>query len=248
MPLYTITTQAGVLGKDGKAALAVRLTEMHCDMAGVPKNWVHVVFIDYPAGSGFTAGEPAAAAALTLLIRTGRSPEYKRDLLRASGDCSRTPPARRTTRSLSEFRKCRRARRWRWGRSCRTSPSAETPSWPQILFAASARPLNGSNRKRPHALGALDQGALDGPSRRRAGEKDRICRAMEFGSIIGVLTLRDDVGGDARRLIRRSREKLAALIEARRRKRSSSSRGSMSSPTRLMSISNPKRSSQIRRS
>jgi phenylpyruvate tautomerase PptA (4-oxalocrotonate tautomerase family) len=42
---------------------------------------VHVVFHDYAAGSGFTAGEPAAAAALTLLIRTGRSAEYKRELL-----------------------------------------------------------------------------------------------------------------------------------------------------------------------
>ena len=82
MPLYKITTQTGVLGKDGKAALAVRLTELHCKMSGVPKNWVHVVFQDYGIGSGFTAGEAAATAALTLLIRTGRSPDYKRGLLR----------------------------------------------------------------------------------------------------------------------------------------------------------------------
>jgi phenylpyruvate tautomerase PptA (4-oxalocrotonate tautomerase family) len=82
MPLYTITTQTGVLSKDGKAALAGLLTEMHRSLAGVPKNWVHIVFIDYPEGSGFTAGEPAAAVGLTLLIRTGRSPEYKRDLLK----------------------------------------------------------------------------------------------------------------------------------------------------------------------
>jgi phenylpyruvate tautomerase PptA (4-oxalocrotonate tautomerase family) len=47
----------------------------------VPENWVHVIFHDYPAGGGFTAGRPAATAALTLLIRTGRSPEYKRELL-----------------------------------------------------------------------------------------------------------------------------------------------------------------------
>ena len=42
----------------------------------------HIVFQDYAVGSGFTAGEPAATVALTLLIRTGRSPEYKRELLR----------------------------------------------------------------------------------------------------------------------------------------------------------------------
>jgi phenylpyruvate tautomerase PptA (4-oxalocrotonate tautomerase family) len=81
MPLYTITTQTGVLNDDGKAALAEQLTELHCKMSGVKKNWVHIVFHEYPAGNGFTAGEPAATAALTLLIRTGRSPEYKRELL-----------------------------------------------------------------------------------------------------------------------------------------------------------------------
>ena len=81
MPLYTITTQTGVLGDKDRAALAAQLTETHCKFSGVPANWVHIVFNDYPAGSGFTAGKPAATAALTLLIRTGRSPEYKRELL-----------------------------------------------------------------------------------------------------------------------------------------------------------------------
>ena len=42
---------------------------------------MHVVFQEYPVGNGFTAGKPAATAALTLLIRTGRSPDYKRGLL-----------------------------------------------------------------------------------------------------------------------------------------------------------------------
>ena len=81
MPLYTVTSQAGVLGKDAKANLAEQLTELHCRLAGVPRNWVHVVFQDYAVGSGFTAGAPAATVALTLLIRAGRSAEYKRGLL-----------------------------------------------------------------------------------------------------------------------------------------------------------------------
>ena len=81
MPLYTVTSQAGVLGNDAKANLAGQLTELHCRLAGVPRNWVHVVFQDYAVGSGFTAGAPAATVALTLLIRTGRSAEYKRGLL-----------------------------------------------------------------------------------------------------------------------------------------------------------------------
>jgi len=51
-------------------------------LSGVPENWVHVVFQDYPPGNGYTAGKPAAAVALTLLIRTGRSSEYKQRLLK----------------------------------------------------------------------------------------------------------------------------------------------------------------------
>ena len=82
MPLYTVTTQTGVLNHRAKADLAEQLTALHSEMSGVPRNWVHVVFQDYAVGSGFTAGESAATAALTLLIRTGRSPEYKRELLK----------------------------------------------------------------------------------------------------------------------------------------------------------------------
>ena len=82
MPLYTIMTQAGVLSDEARATLAGEISAFHSEYAGVPKNWVHGVFQDYAPGSGFTAGEPAATAALTLLIRTGRSPEYKRGLLK----------------------------------------------------------------------------------------------------------------------------------------------------------------------
>jgi phenylpyruvate tautomerase PptA (4-oxalocrotonate tautomerase family) len=82
MPLYSITTQKGVLDGAGKADLADKLTAFHVEYAGVPKNWVHVVFHEYPPGSGFTAGRPSPTAALTLLIRTGRSSDYKRGMLK----------------------------------------------------------------------------------------------------------------------------------------------------------------------
>jgi phenylpyruvate tautomerase PptA (4-oxalocrotonate tautomerase family) len=82
MPLYTVTTQAGVLSTGAKATLAAELTAFHAEYAGVPKNWVHVVFQEYAEGNGFTAGEVAATAALTLLIRSGRSAEYKRGMLK----------------------------------------------------------------------------------------------------------------------------------------------------------------------
>ncbi len=82
MPLYTITTQAGVLDTEAKAKLAGELTAFHSQYAGVPKNWVHIVFQEYEPGNGFTAGQASATAALTLLIRTGRSAEYKREMLK----------------------------------------------------------------------------------------------------------------------------------------------------------------------
>ncbi len=82
MPLYTVVTQAGVLGTEAKAALAGELTAFHSQYAGVPKNWVHIVFQEYEPGNGFTARQASATAALTLLIRTGRSPEYKREMLK----------------------------------------------------------------------------------------------------------------------------------------------------------------------
>lgn len=82
MPLYTITTQASTLDATGKAKLADQLTTFHSEYAGVPRNWVHVIFVDYAPGSGYTAGSPSAVCALTLIIRDGRSPEYKRGLLK----------------------------------------------------------------------------------------------------------------------------------------------------------------------
>jgi phenylpyruvate tautomerase PptA (4-oxalocrotonate tautomerase family) len=82
MPLYTITTQDGVLDNPTKSELAEKITAFHAEYAGVPRKWVHIVFHEYPIGSGFTAGRPSPTAALTLLIRTGRSADYKREMLK----------------------------------------------------------------------------------------------------------------------------------------------------------------------
>jgi phenylpyruvate tautomerase PptA (4-oxalocrotonate tautomerase family) len=82
MPLYTVITQSGVLNGEAKASLADKLTTFHSEYSGVPKTWVQIVFQDYAPGSGFSGGKPAATSALTLLIRAGRSPEYKRGLVK----------------------------------------------------------------------------------------------------------------------------------------------------------------------
>jgi phenylpyruvate tautomerase PptA (4-oxalocrotonate tautomerase family) len=82
MPLYTVVTQTGVLEGEARAKLAGELTTFHSDYSGVPKSWVQIVFQEYPPGNAFTAGKPSTTAALTLLIRTGRSAEYKRGLVK----------------------------------------------------------------------------------------------------------------------------------------------------------------------
>ncbi len=81
MPLYTVMTQANTLSRATMASLAAQLTELHSEFAGVPKDWVHVVFQNYEPGCGFSAGVPAPTVTLMALIRSGRSPDYKRQLL-----------------------------------------------------------------------------------------------------------------------------------------------------------------------
>ena len=56
MPLYTVITQAGVLSGEAKATLAGELTAFHSEYAGVPKNWVHIVFQEYRRGKRLHGG------------------------------------------------------------------------------------------------------------------------------------------------------------------------------------------------
>ena len=103
MPLYTITTQAGVLDSPAKADLADKLTAFHGEYAGVPKNWVHVVFHEYPIGSGFTAGKPASTAALTL-FGPGAPRTISGKCSNACGRWCKRQPARPMRRSSRRVR------------------------------------------------------------------------------------------------------------------------------------------------
>ena len=81
MPLYTIATQDGALSLEEKAALAAEVTDFHCQMTGLDKAFVKIIFDTFPAGAGFVGGESATAVVLTVLIRAGRSTDYKRNML-----------------------------------------------------------------------------------------------------------------------------------------------------------------------
>ena len=81
MPLYTAITQEGAVSSEAKAKIAQEITRIHTTVMKVPKNFVRVVLLSYPKGSGFTGGEEAPTAALNCVLRSGHTPEEKADML-----------------------------------------------------------------------------------------------------------------------------------------------------------------------
>jgi len=81
MPLYSIATQDGALSAEAKAVLAAQITDFHCRLTGLDKAFVKIIFATFPPGDGFVGGKPGAAVILTVLIRGGRSSDYKRNML-----------------------------------------------------------------------------------------------------------------------------------------------------------------------
>jgi phenylpyruvate tautomerase PptA (4-oxalocrotonate tautomerase family) len=82
MPLYTAITQEGAISTEAKANIAEEITRIHTGVMKVPKNFVRVIFLSYPEGSGFTGGTGASTAALNCVLRSGHTVEEKTDLLR----------------------------------------------------------------------------------------------------------------------------------------------------------------------
>jgi phenylpyruvate tautomerase PptA (4-oxalocrotonate tautomerase family) len=81
MPLYTVITQDDTVSIETKAKIAEEITRIHTIVMKVPKNFVRVVFLSYPKGSGFTGGEQAPTAALNCVLRSGHTQEEKTDML-----------------------------------------------------------------------------------------------------------------------------------------------------------------------
>ena len=82
MPLYTAITQEGFVSDDTKAEIAKEITQIHSSVMKVPRGFVRVVFLSYPKGSGFTAGELAPTAALNCVLRSGHTVDEKTDMLK----------------------------------------------------------------------------------------------------------------------------------------------------------------------
>ena len=81
MPLYTAIIQEGSVSDETKAKIAQEITRIHTSLMKVPASYVRVVFLSYPKGSGFTAGEEAPTAALNCVLRSGHTPEDKAEML-----------------------------------------------------------------------------------------------------------------------------------------------------------------------
>jgi phenylpyruvate tautomerase PptA (4-oxalocrotonate tautomerase family) len=81
MPLYTAITQDGTVSAETKAKIAEEITRIHTTVMKVPKNFVRVLFLSYPKGSGFTGGGQAPTASLNCVLRSGHTPEEKTDML-----------------------------------------------------------------------------------------------------------------------------------------------------------------------
>jgi phenylpyruvate tautomerase PptA (4-oxalocrotonate tautomerase family) len=82
MPLYTTITEQDFISDKTKTKIAEEITRIHSTVMKVPKNFVRVVFLSYPPGSGYAAGQQASTAALNCVLRSGHTDEDKTDLLK----------------------------------------------------------------------------------------------------------------------------------------------------------------------
>lgn len=56
MPIDTAITEDTTVSADTKRKIAEEITCIHTTVMNVPKNFVRVVFLSFPKGSGFTGG------------------------------------------------------------------------------------------------------------------------------------------------------------------------------------------------
>ena len=82
MPFYTAITEEGFVSDEKKAMIAKEITRIHTTVMKVPKTFVRVIFLSYPKGSGYAAGEQATTAVLSCVLRSGHTDQDKTDMLK----------------------------------------------------------------------------------------------------------------------------------------------------------------------
>jgi phenylpyruvate tautomerase PptA (4-oxalocrotonate tautomerase family) len=82
MPFYTAIVEEGFVSDEKKAKIAKEITRIHTTVMKVPSNFVRVIFLSYPKGSGYAAGERASTAVLSCVLRSGHTDADKTDMLK----------------------------------------------------------------------------------------------------------------------------------------------------------------------
>jgi phenylpyruvate tautomerase PptA (4-oxalocrotonate tautomerase family) len=82
MPLYTAITEEGFISDETKAKIAKEITRIHSGVMKVPKGFVRVIFLSYPKGAGYTAGDGASTGALNCILRSGHAVDDKAEMLK----------------------------------------------------------------------------------------------------------------------------------------------------------------------
>nr|7M58_A Chain A, Tautomerase_3 domain-containing protein [Corynebacterium halotolerans YIM 70093 = DSM 44683]7M58_B Chain B, Tautomerase_3 domain-containing protein [Corynebacterium halotolerans YIM 70093 = DSM 44683]7M58_C Chain C, Tautomerase_3 domain-containing protein [Corynebacterium halotolerans YIM 70093 = DSM 44683] len=82
-PSYAVSSRAGLIDQERRAAVADLLTTLHRDIAVAPRYLVQVIFNDLDAGALFLAGREAPEGHVWIHadIRSGRTAQQKTDLL-----------------------------------------------------------------------------------------------------------------------------------------------------------------------
>jgi phenylpyruvate tautomerase PptA (4-oxalocrotonate tautomerase family) len=83
MPLYTVTTEDGLLSAKQRDAIAAELVRIHTAAMHVPANFVHTIFPTYPRGHAYVADGRSPVASIVGIIRAGHSAEEKAGLVQA---------------------------------------------------------------------------------------------------------------------------------------------------------------------
>lgn len=81
MPYYQFTLPRGSASTSHKAELAAAFTKVHTEVTGAPSNYVNCAFTEVDPGSIFVADQAVEQGRMVGLIRSGRTPEVKRQLL-----------------------------------------------------------------------------------------------------------------------------------------------------------------------
>ncbi len=86
MPYYQFHIPAGSPTAARKAQLAAAVTKVHTTVTGAPARYVNVAFFELAPGNLFVGDEPVHHGRMVGIIRAGRAPEVKHELITGLAD------------------------------------------------------------------------------------------------------------------------------------------------------------------